>query len=162
MTRDSQNIDLRSDTVTLPSLDMLNSIASTKLGDDVFGEDPTVNSLQKKAAEMMGKEDGLCAGRGGSQHICDDGFFSNGVQGGIMPLAAGLSFAEKYKETENIVVVFIGDGTLGEGVVYETLNLCSLLSIPLLIVCENNGYAQSTKQENFLALTIIFFTTNIL
>ena len=59
MTRDSQNIDLRSDTVTLPSPDMLNAIVSTKLGDDVFGEDPTVNSLQKKAAKMMGKEDAL-------------------------------------------------------------------------------------------------------
>ena len=48
---------------------------------------------------MMGKKDGLCAGRGGSQHICDNGFFSNGVQGGIMPLAAGLALSEKYNNT---------------------------------------------------------------
>ena len=55
----TQNIDLRSDTVTLPSPDMLQAIASTKLGDDVFSEDPTVNSLQQKAANIMGKEDAL-------------------------------------------------------------------------------------------------------
>ena len=55
----SQNIDLRSDTVTLPSSDMLESIVSAQLGDDVFSEDPTVNSLQERAADMMGKEEGL-------------------------------------------------------------------------------------------------------
>ena len=101
--------------------------------------------------EMMGKEDGLCAGRGGSQHICDDGFFSNGVQGGIMPLSAGLAYSEKFNKTGNIVVVFIGDGTLGEGVLYETLNIVSKWELPLLIVLENNRYAQSTKIEHALA-----------
>ena len=101
--------------------------------------------------EMMGKEDGLCAGRGGSQHICDDGFFSNGVLGGIMPLAAGLAYSEKFNKTGNIVVVFIGDGTLGEGVLYETLNIVSKWELPLFIVLENNRYAQSTKIEYTLA-----------
>ena len=101
--------------------------------------------------EMMGKKEGLCAGRGGSQHICDYGFFSNGVLGGTMPLAAGLSFSEKFKKTDNIVVVFIGDGTLGEGVLYETLNIVSKWELPLFIVLENNRYAQSTKIELTLA-----------
>jgi TPP-dependent pyruvate/acetoin dehydrogenase alpha subunit len=101
--------------------------------------------------EMMGKADGLCSGRGGSQHICDDGFFSNGVQGGILPLAAGLAFSEKFKKSKNIVAVFIGDGTLGEGVLYETLNIVSKWELPLLIVVENNRYAQSTKIELTLA-----------
>ena len=101
--------------------------------------------------EMMGKNDGLCAGRGGSQHICDEGFFSNGVQGGTMPLAAGLAFSEKYKKTNNIIVVFIGDGTLGEGVLYETLNIASKWELPILIVVENNRYALSTKIEYTLA-----------
>ncbi len=102
--------------------------------------------------EMMGKKDGLCSGRGGSQHICDDGFFSNGVQGGIVPLAAGLAFSEKNKiKSKNIVTVFIGDGTLGEGVLYETLNIVSKWKLPLLIVVENNRYAQSTKIEFTLA-----------
>ena len=97
--------------------------------------------------EMMGKNDGLCSGRGGSQHICDTNFFSNGVQGGIMPLAAGLAFSEKFNKTDNIIAVFIGDGTLGEGVLYETLNIVSKWELPLLIVVENNRYAQSTKIE---------------
>ena len=104
--------------------------------------------------EMMGKKDGLCSGRGGSQHICDTGFYSNGVQGGIMPLAAGLAFSEKFKKTDNIVIVFIGDGTLGEGVLYETLNIVSKWELPLLIVVENNRYAQSTKIELTLAGSI--------
>ena len=59
MARNPQIIDLRSDTVTLPSPDMLSAIASTDLGDDVFSEDPTVNNLQEKAAQIMGKEDAL-------------------------------------------------------------------------------------------------------
>ena len=59
MAKDSQIIDLRSDRVTLPSPDMLSAIASTDLGDDVFSEDPTVNNLQEKAAQIMGKEDAL-------------------------------------------------------------------------------------------------------
>ncbi len=104
--------------------------------------------------EMMGKRDGLCGGRGGSQHICDDGFFSNGVQGGIMPLAAGLSFSEKFNATNKVVVVFIGDGTLGEGVLYETLNIVSKWNLPLFIVVENNRYSQSTKIDLTLAGSI--------
>ncbi|MGA2796177.1 MAG: thiamine pyrophosphate-dependent enzyme, partial [Thermoguttaceae bacterium] len=73
-------------------------------------------------AEVMGKKMGVCGGRGGSQHLCWRGFYSNGVQGGIVPVAAGLSLAQKMTGTGGITVVFIGDGTLGEGVVYETMN----------------------------------------
>ena len=105
--------------------------------------------------EMMGKQDGLCSGRGGSQHICDEGFFSNGVLGGIVPFSAGLAFAEKFNGTENIVAVFIGDGTLGEGVLYETLNIASKWKLPLFVIVENNRYAQSTKVEDTLAGSII-------
>lgn len=101
--------------------------------------------------EMMGKKDGLCSGRGGSQHICDGNFFSNGVQGGILPLSAGLAFAQKSKGNSQIATVFIGDGTLGEGVVYEVLNIASKWELPLLIIVENNRYAQSTKIEKTLA-----------
>jgi len=104
--------------------------------------------------EMMGKEDGLCAGRGGSQHIFDNNFFSNGILGGTVPLAAGLAFAEKRKNSGKIICVFIGDGTLGEGIVYESLNIISKWDLPLLIVLENNQYAQSTKIENNLAGSI--------
>jgi len=104
-------------------------------------------------AEIMGKRTGVCGGRGGSQHLCDidQGFFSNGIQGGIVPVAAGLAFAQELRGTGNISVVFIGDGTFGEGAVYETLNIASKWELPLLIVVENNGYAQSTPQTQTLA-----------
>jgi TPP-dependent pyruvate/acetoin dehydrogenase alpha subunit len=95
-------------------------------------------------AELMGKMTGVVAGIGGSQHLQRENFYTNGVQGGIVPCAAGMALAEKLRQTGNIAVVFLGDGTLGEGVVYETLNLVSLWQIPLLMVVENNRYAQST------------------
>lgn len=106
-------------------------------------------------AELMGKESGTCGGIGSSQHLCNKGFYSNGVQGGIVPVAAGMALAKKRGKKESIGLVFIGDGTLGEGIVYETFNLCSLLDIPLLIVCENNLYAQSTKIEDNLSGEIL-------
>lgn len=104
-------------------------------------------------AEIMGRQTGVCGGLGGSQHLCDveRGFFSNGVQGGMMPVSAGLALSHKLRGTGNIAVVFIGDGTLGEGLVYETFNLASKWELPLLIVLENNGYAQSTPQAQTLA-----------
>lgn len=102
-------------------------------------------------AEIMGKQTGPCGGRGGSQHLCAQGFFSNGIQGGITPVAAGLALAQKLRGGPHLTVVFIGDGTLGEGVLYETLNLAAKWELPLLIVLENNLYAQSTHQSQTLA-----------
>lgn len=102
-------------------------------------------------AEIMGRETGICGGRGGSQHICSSGFFSNGIQGGIAPVATGLAMAQRLRASRNVAVVFIGDGTLGEGVLYESLNLASKWRLPLLIVLENNLYAQSTSQAETLA-----------
>ncbi len=102
-------------------------------------------------AEVMGRVTGICGGRGGSQHLCVPGFFSNGVQGGMMPVSAGLALAAKLAGTGSLVVTFIGDGTLGEGVVYETLNLASKWSLPLLVVCEDNGYSQSTPSSQTLS-----------
>ena len=104
--------------------------------------------------ELMGKKGGVCSGVGSSQHLQLLNFFSNGIQGGIMPLAAGFALGNKIKKTKDIGVVYIGDGTLGEGVVYETLNFISKKEIPLLIVCENNKYAQSTPIEYNLAGSI--------
>lgn len=102
-------------------------------------------------AEIMGKQMGTCGGRGGSQHLCAPGFFSNGIQGGIVPVAAGLALAQKLTGVPHITVVFIGDGTLGEGVLYETLNIAAKWELPLLVVLENNLYAQSTPQHQTLA-----------
>jgi len=102
-------------------------------------------------AEIMGKPAGLCAGIGGSQHICAPGFKSNGVQGGIVPAAAGIALAEQLRGSDALSVVFLGDGTLGEGVVYETLNLAALWQLPLLVVLEDNGWSQSTPSGLNLA-----------
>lgn len=102
-------------------------------------------------AEVMGKEAGICLGRGGSQHLQKGRYYSNGIQGGIVPVTAGLALAEKLRGTGAIAVVFIGDGTLGEGALYETLNIASKWELPLLVVCENNLFAQSTSQQQTLA-----------
>ncbi|MGQ9649932.1 MAG: dehydrogenase E1 component subunit alpha/beta [Phycisphaerae bacterium] len=105
-------------------------------------------------AEIMGRSTGICGGKGGSQHLCKDGFFSNGIQGGIVPVAAGLAMARRLDGGSNIAVVFIGDGTLGQGVVYETMNIAAKWSLPLLFVLEDNGVSQSTCQDETLSGSI--------
>jgi len=102
-------------------------------------------------AELMGRRTGVSGGMGGSQHLCRDGFYSNGIQGGIVPVAAGLALGHKLRGRGDVSVVFIGDGTLGEGVVYETMNIASKWELPLLIVLEDNKFAQSTAQHETLA-----------
>lgn len=104
--------------------------------------------------ELLGKDKGVCGGIGSSQHLQKFNFFSNGIQGGIVPIAAGYALGNKLKGNDNIGVVYIGDGTLGEGVVYETLNFISKKEIPLIIVCENNFYAQSTPIDYSLSGSI--------
>lgn len=96
------------------------------------------------AAELMGRATGVCAGRGGSQHIHWRDFYANGVLGGTVPLAVGMAKAEKARRSGRTVFAFLGDGALGEGVVYESLNMASLWELPLLFILENNRYAQST------------------
>ena len=107
-----------------------------------YGGDP-----YRLAAELMGKVTGVVGGRGGSQHIHWRNFYSNGIQGGIVPVATGMALAEKINKTGMIVVAFIGDGTLGEGVLYESLNIASLWKLPILFVLEDNHYAQTTPVE---------------
>jgi 2-oxoisovalerate dehydrogenase E1 component len=102
-------------------------------------------------AEMMGRSTGVCGGRGGSQHLQRRDFYSNGVQGGIAPVATGMALAEKIKASQGLAVCFIGDGTLGEGVLYEALNMASLWDAPVLFVVENNQIAQTTPVELVLA-----------
>ncbi|KAF0107315.1 MAG: pyruvate dehydrogenase E1 component subunit alpha [Anaerolineaceae bacterium] len=111
-----------------------------------YGGDP-----YRLAAELMGRATGLVGGRGGSQHIQWRNFYSNGIQGGIVPVATGMALAEKTKQTGNLALVFIGDGTLGEGVLYESLNIAALWTLPLLIVLEDNRYAQTTPTEKGVA-----------
>ncbi len=105
-------------------------------------------------AEMMGKTSGVCGGRGGSQHLHWKNFFSNGIQGGIVPVATGMAFAENYLKRGTIVICFLGDGTLGEGVLYEALNIAVLWGLPILYVLENNKIAQTTSIDQALAGSI--------
>ena len=105
--------------------------------------------------EIVGNHKGVCAGIGSSQHLWAPNFMSNGQQGGLLPVAAGVALARKAGGSGDTVLSFLGEGTLGEGVVYETLNIDSLWELPHVIICENNFYSQSTEQERGVAGTII-------
>lgn len=106
--------------------------------------------VEELIAEIMGKQSGICRGRGGSQHIAFRHFHSNGIQGGLTPIAVGIAWALSRKNSDGIVSVFIGDGTLGEGVLYESMNLAAVWNVPLLIVVENNQIAQTTNIRDAL------------
>ena len=102
-------------------------------------------------AELMGKATGVCGGRGGSQHLQWRNFYSNGILAGTLPMATGMALAEKLRRSGTLVVSFLGDGTMGEGVLYEALNMASLWEAPILYVVENNRIAQTTPIELNLA-----------
>lgn len=96
-------------------------------------------------AEILGRRTGACGGRGGSQHLHWRNFYSSGIQGGFAAAAVGAALAEKDKGA--IGCIFMGDGTMGEGSIYEALNFASLLSAPVLFVVEDNGIAQTTPKD---------------
>jgi TPP-dependent pyruvate/acetoin dehydrogenase alpha subunit len=98
-------------------------------------------------AELLGRSTGVCGGVGGSQHLCWRNFYTNGIQGGIVPVATGMALAEKWKGSGAVGAVFVGDGTFGEGVLYESMNLAALWGAPLLFAVEDNEYAQSTPKR---------------
>ena len=102
-------------------------------------------------AEVMGRKNGVCKGIGGSQHLYVDGFLSNGIQGGMAPIAVGMAKAQKLDNNNNIVFNFFGDGTLGEGSLYEALNISSIWNSPVLWVMDNNGYSQSTNTNTTIS-----------
>jgi acetoin:2,6-dichlorophenolindophenol oxidoreductase subunit alpha len=99
-------------------------------------------------AEILGKSTGPSGGIGGSQHLHAKNFYSTGIQGSLLGVASGLAYAEKLKGTGGVVCVFIGDGTLGQGIVYESFNLAAQFELPVLFVVENNQYAQTTKTQD--------------
>jgi TPP-dependent pyruvate/acetoin dehydrogenase alpha subunit len=105
------------------------------------------DAVERLVAEVMGRATGTCGGVGGSQHLCDENFYTSGVQGGIAAAATGVAFAEKLKRTGAIAVPILGDGTMGQGVVYESLNMASLWNLPVLFVVELNGWAQTTPTQ---------------
>ncbi len=101
-------------------------------------------------AELLGKNSGYCSGKGGTQHVLskEHNFYANGITGGMIPVAVGIAFANKYLGKNNITVAYLGDGGFNEGYVNESLNLASVLKLPILFVCENNQYAMSTPMKN--------------
>lgn len=111
-----------------------------------------VGKEEKLLAELLGSEKGCSKGIGGSQHLYEENkFYSNGIQGGMSPVAAGLALNKKYSGDTGIVVLFIGDGTLGEGQLYEALNIYSLWNLKVLVVLENNSWSQSTLSRSVRA-----------
>jgi TPP-dependent pyruvate/acetoin dehydrogenase alpha subunit len=105
-------------------------------------------------AEIMGREGAVCNGVGGSQHIRRPGYLSTGVQGESLPVATGIALHLQRSDPGSLACVYIGDGTWGEGAVYEALNLAALWRLPLLVVVEHNGIAQSTPTSAAMAGTI--------
>jgi 2-oxoisovalerate dehydrogenase E1 component len=104
--------------------------------------------------EVMGREAGVCRGAGGSQHIAYRHFHSNGVQGGMTALGVGLALARKRANDDSLVTVVVGDGTLGEGLLYEALNLGSVWEVPILFVVEHNHVAQTTATSQTIGGSI--------
>lgn len=99
-------------------------------------------------AELFAKITGVSKGKGGSMHIFDKevGFMGgHGIVGGQIPLGAGIAFAEKYNETGNVCICYMGDGAVRQGAFHETLNMAMLWSLPVIFVIENNGYAMGTS-----------------
>jgi TPP-dependent pyruvate/acetoin dehydrogenase alpha subunit len=102
-------------------------------------------------AEIFGRPDGVCGGRGGSQHLHWRNFYSNGVQGGSVGNAVGVALAEKNKRSGAVTCAWLGDGTFGEGLVYEAMNIASLWRLPIVFAIEANRIAQTTPTELQLA-----------
>ena len=103
--------------------------------------------INRLMAEIAGRATGYCGGKGGSMHIvaAEAGFVTaTGVVGGTIPLALGAAFAAKERKQRQVAVVFFGDGAGQAGPFHESLNIASLWQLPLVFVCENNGYAEFT------------------
>lgn len=105
--------------------------------------------------EIMGREGGLCKGRGGSMHVADLSLGilgANGIVGAGIPIALGSAMAHQVRKTGGVAVSFFGDGAMAEGVLHETLNMAALWNCPLLLVCENNGWSEfSPTSRQFAA-----------
>jgi pyruvate dehydrogenase E1 component alpha subunit len=98
-------------------------------------------------AELLGKEAGYCRGKGGSMHIADHengNLGANAIVGGSSGIATGAALSAKRRGTDQVAVCFFGEGALGQGVVYEVMNMASLWSLPVVYVCENNLYNEYT------------------
>jgi 2-oxoisovalerate dehydrogenase E1 component len=106
-------------------------------------------------AEIMGREGGVCGGIGGSQHLAFRHFHSNGVQGGMTAIGVGQALGRKLDGEKGVTAIIVGDGTLGEGLLYESLNFASIWRLPVLFVVENNRIAQTTPTSDTIGGAIL-------
>jgi acetoin:2,6-dichlorophenolindophenol oxidoreductase subunit alpha len=116
-------------------------------------------SPERMFAELLGKREGYCEGRGGSMHVADFSvgmLGANGIVGAGLPIAAGAALAAKMAGSDDVVVSFFGDGAAGAGPFHESLNLSSLWQLPVIWVCENNGWAVATSVSESIAAENIF------
>ena len=112
--------------------------------------------VKEMMAELYGKAPGACKGKGGSMHIADvtKGMLgANGIVGAGGPLACGSALMAKVKGTDQVTVCFFGDGAAEQGTMHESMNLASIWKLPVVFVCENNGYAQTTPSHYHCAVT---------
>ncbi|RUU23436.1 thiamine pyrophosphate-dependent dehydrogenase E1 component subunit alpha [Mesorhizobium sp. M7A.T.Ca.TU.009.01.3.2] len=111
--------------------------------------------VKRMFAEFFGKTTGYCKGRGGSMHIADVGkgnLGANGIVGGGIPIAVGAALSSKMMKTGKVVVSFFGDGANNEGAFHEALNMAAVWKLPVIFVCENNGYGMSTSTARSTAV----------
>jgi pyruvate dehydrogenase E1 component alpha subunit len=111
-------------------------------------------SVDKMFAELLGKEAGYCRGKGGSMHIADQdtgNLGANAIVGGSAGIATGAAMSIKMRNTDQVAVCFFGDGALGQGLLYETMNMASLWKLPVIYVCENNQYNEYTHYSETTA-----------
>ncbi|HVB52799.1 MAG TPA: thiamine pyrophosphate-dependent dehydrogenase E1 component subunit alpha [Candidatus Acidoferrales bacterium] len=105
-------------------------------------------------AELLGKAAGYCGGKGGSMHIADQArgnLGANAIVGGSLGIATGAGLSSKQRGSDQVAVSFIGDGALGQGVLYEVMNMASLWKLPVIYVCENNLYGEYTPGSETVA-----------
>jgi pyruvate dehydrogenase E1 component alpha subunit len=106
-------------------------------------------------AELMGKRTGVCKGKGGSMHLTDHSvgvLGESGIVGGSLPLATGAGLSAKVRESGQVTLCFFGDGASSEGVFHESLNLAAIWKLPVVYVCENNGYGATTPARDVVSV----------
>lgn len=106
-------------------------------------------------AELFGKEPGYSQGRGGTQHVADlsIGFLGmNGITAGMLPVAVGAAFSAQYRGSGQIALAFFGDGASNQGAFHEALNLAAIWKLPVVFLCENNGYAMSSPASSMVSV----------
>ena len=111
-------------------------------------------SVDKMFAELLGKEAGYCRGKGGSMHIADQdsgNLGANAIVGGSAGIATGAALSAKKRGSDQVAVCFFGEGALGQGLIYEVMNMASLWKLPVIYVCENNMYNEYTHYSEALA-----------